>query len=286
MTPQPAITITTLFITLTLFACTSIDRGSFGEFTRSLNNTDYGYKVGKDPTHDAPTELIEVFQVNPGDCGESTGWSDCANDRERSELSEKVKDNYPGSEHWYGWSIYFPNDFPNVFPTKTALGQFHQDKSHPVWMFQNADGGYHLDDQVRGTTRRYYSLIDEVDLRGQWHKIEVHVRWEKMTTDFSRFGSTETTRLTTEDRLWTPIVFISNMASTGHFFLASKTNTTKMRCLARSHTSRTLKGRIRGQNFHLSLVNFRRPNQRSMACSTHACDRNIRAYQFWLYNHF
>ena len=184
MTPQPAITITTLFITLTLFACTSIDRGSFGEFTRSLNTTDYGYKVGKDPTHDAPTELIEVFQVNPGDCGESTGWSDCANDRERSELSEKVKDNYPGSEHWYGWSIYFPNDFPNVFPTKTALGQFHQDKSHPVWLFQNADGGYHLDDQVRGTTRRYYSLIDEVDLRGQWHKIEVHVRWEKNDNGF------------------------------------------------------------------------------------------------------
>ena len=52
------------------------------------------------------------------------GWNDCEKDRERSELSSK-NNNYPGNEYWYGWFIYFPEDYPNIYPTKTALGQLH-----------------------------------------------------------------------------------------------------------------------------------------------------------------
>jgi hypothetical protein len=150
-----------------------VDRGNFGYFFRSLNNKSHGYSIVEDPTNLAPVKMVEVFEVRPGDCGKQSDWNDCETDRERSELSGKGN-NYSGDEYWYGWSIYFPEDYPNVYPTKTALGQFHQKNSHPVWMFENSDGGYNLEDQVRHVE---YKLIDERELRGKWHRIEVQVKW-------------------------------------------------------------------------------------------------------------
>ncbi len=165
-------------VTLSLSACqsTNMDRGGFGSFMRSLNHTSYGYQQVVDPTGTAPGKIVERFEVQPGDCSSNSGWSDCANDRERSELSEASKGQNVGA-NWYGWSIYAPDDYNVVFPAKVALGQFHQDKSHPVWMFQNGFGGYWLDDQVTGTTRKLYPLIDKKDFKGKWHKIEVNVKW-------------------------------------------------------------------------------------------------------------
>lgn len=163
-----------------LGACQSfvpIDRGTFGPFVRSLNTTSHGYRVIPDPTGGAPTAMVERFEVRPGDCGSEADWSDCATDRERSELSERGGRNPAGSSHWYGWSIFVPRDCVNVFPTKVALGQFHQEKSHVIWMFQNGAGGYHLDDQTSGHTTAYHGLLDDESWRGRWHRIEVHAKW-------------------------------------------------------------------------------------------------------------
>lgn len=162
-----------------LAADPTLDRGSFGTFVRSLNTTAYGYQVVEDPTGTAPTPTVERFEVRPGDCGADAGWSDCAHDRERSELSQKDSRHPAGSTYWYGWSMYVPADYINVFPTKVDLGQFHQDKSHPVWMFQNGDGGYSLDEQVRGRSGRQFKLIEDQGLRGTWHKIEVQAKWSR-----------------------------------------------------------------------------------------------------------
>ncbi len=169
-----------LIVVLGLSACQTVDRGSFGPFIRSLSNTPHGYAVIEDPTGSAPTELVERFEVRPGDCGSD----DCANDAERSELKEQYIFSTLGTTRWYGWSLYVPEDYVNIFPTKVALGQFHQSNSHVVWMFQNSSGGYHLDDQVYGSTRRYYELIDENDLRGKWHRIEVHAKWSRKDDGF------------------------------------------------------------------------------------------------------
>ncbi len=157
------------------------DRGNFGTFMRSLNDKSHGYTVVPDPTiaasgNSSPNQ-VERFEVRDGDCGANRGWSDCANDRERSELSERNKTTVPGQRYWYSWKIFFPEDYVNIYPTKVALGQFHQHKAHVVWMFQNADGGYYLDDQVSGRTRKYYPLISEEDLRGRWHKVEIDAKW-------------------------------------------------------------------------------------------------------------
>lgn len=156
-----------------------LDRGDFGPFVRSLNDTPYGYQVVPDPTGSAPMPTVERFEVRPGDCGGTGASDDCKRDRERSELSERGGRNPEGMHAWYGWWFYLPADFPDVTPTKTALGQFHQEKAHPAWMFEQTPKGLILEDHVTGPHVRAYPLIDDADLRGRWHRIEVEARWSK-----------------------------------------------------------------------------------------------------------
>ena len=156
----------------------------FFNFHRSLNTKTYGYLAINDPTGYAPVSVVERFEVRPGDCGQEMGWSDCKNDRERSELSEDAL-SYPNEEGetwWYGWHMFVPEDYPNIYPAKVALGQFHQlNGRNPAFMFQNHKGGLWLDNQL---TKRYYPLISESDLRGRWHKIEVHAHWSRSRDGF------------------------------------------------------------------------------------------------------
>jgi len=132
------------------------------------------------PVRVGPTSLR--FEVRPGDCGrarQAGGWDDCANDRERHELIQRGDLQRPGDEYWYAWSLYLPADWTNIYPVKVALGQFHQPGSSVVWMFQNADGGLSIDNQVAGRTTELVRLIDEADLRARWHDITVHARWSQ-----------------------------------------------------------------------------------------------------------
>ena len=125
------------------------------------------------------------FEVRPGDCGYNDGWSDCDNDRERHELSGK---SMSGGEWWYAWSIFLPKDFVNVSPTKVALGQFHQDKGHVVWMFQNQNfsvpGGYWVDNQVPGFTKTINKVLTNDEMIGKWNDILVNVNWSKKEDGF------------------------------------------------------------------------------------------------------
>ncbi len=161
-----------------------LDRGKFGPFVRSLNVKSYGYRLVADPTRNAPAKLVERFEVRSGDCHFNGGWSDCQRNRERSELSQKGARSPPGTSAWYGWSFYLPNDWPNVDPTKTVIGQFHQHRAHPIWMFLNQNGGLVLDDQSSGRSSRTIPLIDAADFSGRWHRIEVNAKWEKDDTGF------------------------------------------------------------------------------------------------------
>jgi len=154
-----------------------IIRKGYFTFRRSLNYAKYGYLAVKDPTESASVPVVERFEVRPGDCAEI----DCKTDRERSELREMGHPNKEGETWWYGWSIFVPPEYPNVYPTKVALGQFHQMDGKPAFMFQNYKGGLWLDNQLRN---RYYNLISKEDLRGRWHKVEVNVKWSRSGKGF------------------------------------------------------------------------------------------------------
>lgn len=179
----------TLSISQTALAASnpnSINRGDFNPFERSLNNKDHGYLIKEDVTGSAPTELIEVFEVRPGDCFWDRKWSDCDNDRERSELSHNRHKPSLGHTYWYGWHLYIPEDYPNIYPVTPNLGQFHQKDSHVIWMFKDIDGSYYLDDQTGGFTVEEHKLIDESEFRGKWHNIEVQVKWSRQDNGFFR----------------------------------------------------------------------------------------------------
>ena len=164
----------------------SLDRGDFSSFIRSLNVKPYGYTLVEDPTGSAPTKMVERFEVRSGDCHVNGGWSDCERNRERSELWEQGDRSPRGTTAWYGWSFYVPDDWPNIDPTKTVIGQFHQHRAHPIWMFQNKDGGLVLDDQSGGSSKRLIPLVDAAVFKGKWHRIEVHAKWETDDTGFLR----------------------------------------------------------------------------------------------------
>lgn len=152
-------------------------RGDFGRFVRSLNDQSHGYAVVTDPTGTAPATRVERFEVRPGDCAANQGWNDCERDRERSELREESSQTKTGTEFWYGWWLYLPPDWPDVWPAKTVVAQFHQHESHPLWMFLHRNGELVLDDQSTGRTTRVVPLVDDANLRGRWHRFEVHAKW-------------------------------------------------------------------------------------------------------------
>ena len=106
---------------MALGGCESLNKGGFGAFKRSPNTKAHGYQIVADLTGTASTKLVERFEVRPSDCCSSHGWSDCANDREGSELSGD-RENDLGRDYWYGWSLYVPVDTPSVRRAQTRGG--------------------------------------------------------------------------------------------------------------------------------------------------------------------
>ncbi|NRB33168.1 MAG: heparin lyase I family protein [Rhodobacteraceae bacterium] len=88
-----------------------------------MNNTKHGYQIVASPVRAG--EAAQRFEVRPGDCGRNPGWDDCANDRERSEVTvrEVIQ---PGTVRWVAYSIYLPDDFYSSPRVTTSLGQIHQ----------------------------------------------------------------------------------------------------------------------------------------------------------------
>ena len=161
---------------------TVVERGDFGTFERSLNKRYYGYQLVVDPTDQFSDQLVERFEVRSGDCSSNSGWSDCENDRERSELKEKYPQENIGSTRWYSWKFYIPPDWPTVYPTKTVLGQFHQIGSHPIWMLLQQKDGLYLDDQTSGFSSRKILLIPAEEFVDKWHYVKIQAKWENDET--------------------------------------------------------------------------------------------------------
>ena len=132
----------------------------------------------------------ERFEVRPGDCGvtENGHHSDCATDRERSEMDSQLYQKfYDGDEYWYRWSIFFPLDHNNLYPIHLTYGQFKQIGCDPVFSFIEAAWGIDPDNQeFRAYTTAKYVVSPQVrwwttlekDYRGKWLDIVVHAKWD------------------------------------------------------------------------------------------------------------
>lgn len=117
------------------------------------------------------------FELNNGDCGYEPNWSDCDNERERTELYY-VDDTFK-KERWYRFYIFVPKDFNSVVPAKTSLIQFSTPNPfQTVVMFQYHKGGLFFN--MNGMTFMgdpWYRLKSDEDLRGQWTEILFNTNW-------------------------------------------------------------------------------------------------------------
>ncbi len=145
-----------------------------------LNFKPHGYAVvSADDGHPVRAGRQSVrFEVRAGDCSwNSLGFSDCDTDRERHELVQIGDTQSQGDAYWYGWSIYLPKDYPVVYPSKVALGQFHEIE-HVTWLFRNKDGGYFVNRQNGfGPAYGFDKILEDGEMRGVWNDIEVFARW-------------------------------------------------------------------------------------------------------------
>ena len=70
------------------------------------------------------------FESNNGECGKEPKWSDCENDRERTELYYK-KISWK-KERWYRFYIHLPEDYNSIAPAMMSLIQWKRLKPSKV----------------------------------------------------------------------------------------------------------------------------------------------------------
>lgn len=127
------------------------------------------------------------FEVNHGECGQEPKWSDCENERERSELYYKWKNNEFGEakneqwkkEKWYRFFVFIPKEHNILAPSSTSIIQWKRLKpSKVIVMFRYEDGGLYFN--INGDTFRHdesYHLKYDKDMREQWTEIMFNTNW-------------------------------------------------------------------------------------------------------------
>jgi hypothetical protein len=157
---------------------------------RSLSTTKWGYQIVKSPVRAG--KRAQRFEVRPGDCSGDSGWSDCDNDRERSEITLK-KDWRYGTTQWIGFSVYVPQDFKASSKVNTTVGQIHQRggpsgtagglPSFPPLMQLEMRGGSYIAgvhiltgsaSNVRDNVKKF-PLASINAMRGKWTDILIHL---------------------------------------------------------------------------------------------------------------
>lgn len=163
--------------------------GGFSSFELQTAGKRYAYGKSKVPDG----SLAERFELRAGDCPKVTG--DCRADRERIERSEQTPASKVGSEYWYHFSVFVPQDWPKTGPVNTKLGQFHQKgEGKPPVLFQLDDNAYRFElsnpslkqtdpmNPVRSLSN--ITLKPASQMRGVWTDILVHARWSRKRDGF------------------------------------------------------------------------------------------------------
>ena len=88
---------------------------------RELSRTAHGFGRIAEPARAGA--YAHYFELRHGDCGRAPGWSDCATNRSRTEVSRPDIRFAPGSVAWIGYSIFVPRSFRPSDPVVSTAGQ-------------------------------------------------------------------------------------------------------------------------------------------------------------------
>lgn len=155
---------------------------------RSLSSTPWGYTKVTQPVRLG--QLSQRFELRPGDCHSDPGWSDCALDRSRTEVTVNPVI-MPGQRRWIAYSIYLPQDWQDSHQVKTHLGQVHQHRGPsgvmrgmpskpPLLQFSEERGVYSMCwHQLSGPATNivdrcaHYQLATTAEMRGRWTDVVI-----------------------------------------------------------------------------------------------------------------
>ncbi len=174
----------------------SQDTGDFDPLVTVDLSAPNSVKIIPDPTGSAPTDKVYSFTIPEGYCSNkrygSGADSDCTWKSTRSSIRENVSatkknGSVQPKQAWYGWSVYFPEDFK--YGQKQTRGHYEFAYWHngqcPHLTFFNLAG---LNDTVYlGTNKAEgnyectpgsrLKVADFKNLVGKWNRFEVFVKW-------------------------------------------------------------------------------------------------------------
>jgi len=133
------------------------------------------YRFSKVSSPTRRGKIAQRFEIRHGDCGKSSGWDDCNNDRGRVERKENPKNKMskPKSGVWYGYSMLIPKDFKSLGRANTILGQAKVEKNNmPLWALTFNDSPYLLFSD--GTNCKLGSLNS---WKGNWIDITIFAHY-------------------------------------------------------------------------------------------------------------
>ena len=148
-------------------------------FTRFLTDKVWAVTEVGDPTGLASDPIVQRFELRPGDCLSEPPFNDCENSVERAELAEDINPPSSSSDaYWYRWEVFFPEDFKGSYPARNRHGQFiDKATGSAAWVFEIGSTGALWFGSRFDDESRFFSLINERELRGQWHEIIVEGVW-------------------------------------------------------------------------------------------------------------
>ena len=181
-----------------LFIKTS--NSGFTSHKNFMSQNDYNFKYIRDNSKARAGDYLQKFELRDGDCFGDDNWSDCANDRQRIELSSEPNQTVTGKQ-CYGYSIKLSNFFTDIRKVSTTLGQIHQKggpygKANslpsfpPLIQIDARKGNLYLNwhklsgsrDDVKDDSK-YYKLKTLKSMKGVWTDISLCLDFENKRID-------------------------------------------------------------------------------------------------------
>lgn len=172
----------------------------YEKHTNWMGQNSYNYEYIKNKKFARRGEHYQRFELRNGDCFGNEGWNDCENDRERVEFSSYPRQQPTGQE-CFAYSIMLDDNFVDIHPTNTDLGQIHQEggpkgeaggmSSLPPLIQIGAkrgklNFGWH---ELTGSSdnvidkKREYPLIKLKHMKGKWTDISFCLDYENKRMD-------------------------------------------------------------------------------------------------------
>ena len=162
--------------------CETTNRSWATTGRRSLSDTAWGWAPVTTPVRLGTR--AQRYEVRAGDCSADATWSDCQQDRERSEwvVDGRILTN---SQTAISWSVYLEPGFQDSPTVKTTLGQLHQKawfKNGPLLQFELWNGQYQmcihrLTGDINNVVDKceYWPLAKLSDMQGKWTDVQFEI---------------------------------------------------------------------------------------------------------------